>query len=64
MSRNVLKLKLDALVRNNVETYSILNCASSFLCSVERIDKTVQDLRSGGIENISSWMLTRSNVDR
>lgn len=52
-----LKQKLDLLSAYNVEPLSILKSSKTFNASFETLETTLKELKSQGIENISSWML-------
>lgn len=54
---NLLKPKLDVLVKYDVDPMSILNCKMTFRHSVETIEEIIRKLQNSGIEKISSWMI-------
>lgn len=64
---NLLKPKLDVLLKYSVDPMSILNCKMTFRHSVETIEEIIRKLQNSGIEKISSWMIfsfLRSDHDK
>lgn len=54
---NLLKHKVDILVKHHVDPLSILNCKTTFLMGSKNIEKIINDLKNNGIEKIMSWMI-------
>lgn len=52
-----LRTKLDQLVSHNVQPISVLKSADTFKLTSQTLRSKLMDLKSQGIENISSWML-------
>ncbi|XP_031619216.1 uncharacterized protein LOC116338226 [Contarinia nasturtii] len=55
---DILKLKLDVLVKHDVDRESILNCKLTFMrYSAKRIEEIIYEIKRNGVDHILSYMI-------